>query len=61
MMKQDTSVHHHETGGMIPPDVRERQLDEIKRRMEAGELDSDLAMMETAIALLDGDRPRPRL
>ncbi len=35
--------------------MRELQLDEIRSRLEAGELDSDLAAIETAFALLDGD------
>ena len=60
MTNADNAVRK-DTGGAIPPEVRQRQLDEIKRRMEAGELDSDLALMETAMAMLDGDRPRPRL
>ena len=44
----------------IPRQVRERQIDEIRRRLKAGELDSRLALMETAMALLDGDLPRAR-
>ena len=48
------------TKARIPLKVRKRQLAEIRRRLEAGELDSNLALMETAIALLDGDLPRAR-
>jgi hypothetical protein len=52
-----------ETEANVPPEVRERQLDDIRQRLEAGELDSDLAAIETAFALLDGDvaaRAQPR-
>ena len=45
----------------LPGEVDERQrkrLEEVRRRLEAGELDSDLALVETALALLDGDLPR---
>jgi hypothetical protein len=41
--------------GAIPSDIRAEQLREIKRRLEAGELDSDEAVIETAFAMLDGD------
>ena len=40
-----------------PGDTRGRHLDDVKRRLESGELDSDMAVLETAAALLDGDRP----
>lgn len=40
-----------------PGDSRGRHLDDVKRRLESGELDSDMAVLETAAALLDGDRP----
>lgn len=36
----------------------ERRIDEVRQRLEEGELDSELAALETALALLDGDRPR---
>lgn len=39
-------------------DLRQSRVDEVRRRLEAGELDSDLALVETALALLDGDRPK---
>ena len=44
----------------VPTEADERQrkrLEEVRRRLEAGELDSDLALVETALALLDGDLP----
>ncbi len=43
------------TDAEIPAEVRKRRLAEIAERLEAGELDSDLAAIETAMALLDGD------
>jgi hypothetical protein len=36
----------------------ERRIEEVRARLEQGELDSELAALETALALLDGDRPR---
>ena len=44
-----------ETEGVVPDHVRARLVAEVRRRLEAGELDSDLARIETALALLDGD------
>ena len=44
-----------ETDGAVPDHVRARLVAEVRRRLEAGELDSDLARIETALALLDGD------
>jgi len=44
-----------ETGADTPPDVRRQLVDEVRRRLANGELDSDLARVETAFALLDGD------
>lgn len=44
------------TGGEPPEEVRARLVDEVRRRLDEGELDSDLALVETALALLDGDR-----
>ena len=40
------------------PDERDRYLDDVRRRLESGELDSPMAVLETAAALLDGDRPK---
>ncbi len=40
------------------PDTRDRHLDDVRRRLESGELDSEMAVLETAAALLDGDRPK---
>jgi len=48
-------VHHLATGADVPPQVRRKLVDEVRRRLQAGELDSPLARMETALALLDGD------
>ena len=48
-----------DTRAKTPPEVRERQLADVRRRLEAGELDSDLAAIETAFALLDGDGRPP--
>ncbi|MHC4547572.1 MAG: hypothetical protein ACYTEZ_02255 [Planctomycetota bacterium] len=45
------------TGAVVPDRVRQDLVAEVKRKLETGELDSDLAMVETALALLDGDRP----
>ncbi len=48
----------------LPPDPAEgeeeraRLLEAIRRRLLAGEFDSEAARAETAYALLDGDRPR---
>jgi hypothetical protein len=30
---------------------------EVRRRLESGELDADVALVETALARLDGDPP----
>ena len=43
------------TQAAVPSDVQERRLADVADRIEAGELDSDLAAIETAMALLDGD------
>jgi hypothetical protein len=40
------------------PLERREQVEEVRRRLQTGELDSDLAIVETAFALLDGDCPR---
>lgn len=42
----------------VPEEVRREQVEEVRRRLQTGELDSELAIVETAFALLDGDRPR---
>jgi len=44
----------------VPDVVRQALVAEVRRRLEIGELDSELAMVETALALLDGDRPARR-
>lgn len=44
-----------ETGAETPPPVRRKLVDEVRRRLANGELDTDLARVETAFALLDGD------
>jgi hypothetical protein len=38
-----------------PPEWRARYLEDVRRRLAAGELDSDDALLETAHAILDGD------
>jgi hypothetical protein len=43
------------TGADTPDRVRKELVEEVRRRLESGELDSDLARVETAFALLDGD------
>ena len=47
------------TQAAVPSDVQERRLADLAQRIEAGELDSDLAAIETAMALLDGDVRQP--
>jgi hypothetical protein len=37
--------------------AREKLLEDVRRRLENGELDSASAAVETAAALLDGDEP----
>jgi hypothetical protein len=49
-----------ETGAETPTHVRRKLLEEVRRRLATGELDSDLARVETAFALLDGDRRQGR-
>ena len=46
---------HVETGAATPPAVRRQLVEEVRRRLASGELDSDIARVETAFALLDGD------
>ena len=36
---------------------RHAHVDDVRRRLESGELDSDMAALDTAAALLDGDAP----
>jgi len=45
-----------ETGARTPDAVRRSLVEEVKRRLAAGELDTEIALVETALALLDGDR-----
>ena len=45
------------TDAGVPEEVRQALVAEVRRRLESGELDSELALVETALALLDGDRP----
>jgi len=44
-----------ETGADTPTAVRRQLVEEVRRRLANGELDTDLARVETAFALLDGD------
>jgi hypothetical protein len=44
-----------ETGADTPHTVRRKLVEEVRRRLANGELDTDLARVETAFALLDGD------
>jgi len=37
------------------PEWRARYVEDVRRRLEEGELDSDDAVLETAFAILDGD------
>ena len=39
----------------VSEEAQQRRLAEVAERIEAGELDSYLAAIETAMALLDGD------
>ena len=39
------------------PAWRAAYVEDVRRRLEEGELDSHAALMETAHALLDGDQP----
>jgi ATP-binding cassette subfamily B protein len=47
------------TGADTPDAIRRKLVEEVRRRLAAGELDSEIARVETAYALLDGDRPPP--
>jgi len=42
---------------MPAPSWRAAYVDDVRRRLEEGELDTDTALLETAHALLDGDEP----
>lgn len=44
-----------DTGAEVPASVRADLVAEVRKRLEEGELDSELALVETALALLDGD------
>lgn len=44
-----------ETGADVPTAIRRKLVEEVRRRLANGELDTDLARVETAFALLDGD------
>jgi len=46
------------TGADTPQQVREQLVEEVRRKLESGELDSEIALVETALALLDGDGRR---
>ena len=54
---QDDERLRQSTGADIPDEVRDELMEEVRRRLAEGELDSDLALVETAFALLDGDCP----
>ena len=41
-----------------PPAWRAAYIEDVRRRLAEGELDSDDAVLETAYALLDGDPVR---
>lgn len=45
-----------------PPEdgARRARLEDVRRRLERGELDTPIAAVETAAAMLDGDRPPVR-
>jgi hypothetical protein len=45
-----------QTGADTPAHVRRQLVEEVRQRLLTGELDSELARVETALALLDGDR-----
>jgi len=45
-----------DTRADMPPEAREQLVEEVRARLESGELDSELALVETALALIDGDR-----
>lgn len=49
-----------ETGADTPDPVRQKLVEEVRRRLATGELDSEIARVETAFALLDGDRRADR-
>ena len=54
----DPTRRHPEPEGNEDERRRRDRLAEVQRRLEAGELDSELALVETALALLDGDLPQ---
>jgi len=44
------------TGAETPEEVRAQLVEKVRERLQRGELDSEVAMVETALALLDGDK-----
>ncbi len=44
------------TNAAMPSEARTQLIAEVRAKLENGELDSDLALVETALALIDGDR-----
>ena len=44
------------TGAETPEEVRAELVEKVRERLQKGELDSDMALVETALALLDGDQ-----
>ena len=41
----------------LPANGRESIIEDVRRRLRDGELDSATALLETAHAMLDGDEP----
>jgi len=41
----------------LPANWRESIIEDVRRRLRDGELDSATALLETAHAMLDGDEP----
>jgi len=48
-------VEPHRFPVLPPPEWRASFVEDVRRRLAEGELDSDDAVLETAYALLDGD------
>jgi len=46
-----------EPGAGESPEARRARLEEVRERLERGELDTVTAAVETAAAMLDGDQP----
>ena len=57
-----TKQHDHRlrlsTGAEPPEQIREQLVEEVRRKLKSGELDSAVALVETAVAILDGDAGR---